>query len=142
MKLSFVGDHTGREEDVLFKGRIGRHVGIGLHLGSLSHPDVVLDEGAPAGSHSSAPISPRSRTHAWSPMMTRSPKRVPAKMIAWARMRAPSPTMRGGGFLLRRGRARAEHRLLPEDGGVADLDVRPQRRTRVDDGRLGDAPQT
>ena len=44
----------------------------------------------------SSPISQRSRTHAWSPTITRAPMDVPAKTTAPVETTVPGPSSSGG----------------------------------------------
>src|SRR5581483_5582856 len=50
----------------------------------------------PRPTTTSSPSSHRSRTHAWSPTMTRAPTRVPAKTIAPVEITVPGPSSAGG----------------------------------------------
>ena len=63
----------------------------------VSAPTVVsFSTSAPRPMTTSSPTSQRSRTHAWSPTMTRAPMRDPAKTIAPVDTIVPGPSSSGG----------------------------------------------
>jgi hypothetical protein len=63
----------------------------------VSEPMVVsFSIREPRPTTTSSPISQRSRTQAWSPTITRAPRRVPAKTIAPVETIVPGPSSAGG----------------------------------------------
>ena len=58
--------------------------------------DVSFSTSEPRPMTTSSPTTQRSRTHAWSPTITRAPKRVPAKTVAPVETIVPGPSSAGG----------------------------------------------
>ncbi len=60
-------------------------------------PTVVsFSMSEPRPTTTSSPMSQRSRTHAWSPTITRAPRRVPANTTAPVETTVPGPSSSGG----------------------------------------------
>ena len=123
MKLSFVVD-AGGDEDVVLECGVGRDVGLGLDLRERADRRVVLHERAAAEDDVVADRHARSRTHDWSPRITRAPMRDPAKTIAPVETIVPSPISVGDSGS-RCGRAGRQRRLLAHDGVLQDLHALP-----------------